>query len=100
MSPLDELARAGTLDDVLRATNDYLSRWTPQELGSLPMGCRPGRVRSRHDIEQWADRLLAACRITPLIDEDARTLDRMTSHFLMASVKIRRLDPRRPPRVA
>jgi len=51
----------------------------------------PGPVTDSRDIEEWADRLLSETRHARLCTEDERTLDRLTNHFLIASVRIRQL---------
>ena len=85
-----ELSKAGSVDEILSVTRDYLSGWSRDELAGLPADCRPGRVLSREDIERWADRLLEATHGHMLIENEAR-LDRLTNHFLIASVRIRQL---------
>lgn len=34
-------------------TNDFLASWTPQEIGRLPLACRPRRMRGVEDIHYW-----------------------------------------------
>ena len=86
-----ELSKARSVDEILAVTRDYLSGWTRDDLAGLPDSCRPGRVRDPDDIEHWADRLLKATRTEMLIIENEARLDRLTSHFLIASVRIRQL---------
>lgn len=86
----DQLSRARTVDDIIHVTRTYLSSWSPEELNALPEDCRPSRVLGPQDIEHWADRLLAASQRALLLD-DERRLDRLTSHFLIASVKLRQV---------
>jgi hypothetical protein len=90
-SMYEELSRAASVDDVVRVTSDYLAGWSRHELERLPDTCRPAWVRSAHDIEHWADRLAAESQQAMLVLEDERRLDRLTSHFLIASVRIRQL---------
>lgn len=89
----DELSRARTVDEVVKVTCDYLSTWSSDELERLPDTCRPGWVQGPQDIEAWADRLMAAAAKAVLFLDDERKLDRLTSHFLIASVRIRQLLP-------
>jgi len=86
-----ELSKAASVDEVVRVTRDYLAGWSRQELERLPDNCRPAWVRSPQDIELWADRLAKESAHAMLILEDERRLDRLTSHFLIASVRIRQL---------
>ena len=86
-----ELSRAQSVEDVVRVTCDFLAGWSRDELERLPDTCRPAWVRGPLDIELWADRLADEARHAMLVLEDERRLDRLTSHFLIASVRIRQL---------
>lgn len=86
-----ELSKARSVDEILAVTRDYLSGWSRDDLAGLPDHCRPGRVKDRDDIELWADRLLNATHTEMLIIENESRLDRLTNHFLIASVRIRQL---------
>ncbi len=86
-----ELSKARSIDEILAATRAYLSGWSCEDLAGLPDHCRPGRVEDRRDIELWADRLLGATRTEMLVIENEVRLDRLTNHFLIASVRIRQL---------
>jgi hypothetical protein len=86
-----ELSQAKSVEDVVRVTCDFLAGWSRQELERLPDTCRPAWVRGPQDIELWADRLADESGRAMLILEDERRLDRLTSHFLIASVRIRQL---------
>lgn len=87
----DELSRARTVEEILHVTRDYLASWSRDELERLPDSCRPAWVNGPQDIEAWADRLVGAADRTPMFMDDERKLDRLTSHFLIASVRIRQL---------
>jgi hypothetical protein len=87
-----ELSQAISVDEIVRVTRDYLASWTSDDLGRLPDSCRPAWVRGPQDIEEWADRLLDNCP-RAMVLEDERCLDRLTSHFLIASVRMRQLGP-------
>lgn len=85
------LSSASSIEEVVSVTAEYLESWTTQELDRLPDSCRPGWVRTFHDIEFWADRLVLEGDKAILYIEDERKLDRLTSHFLIASVRLRQL---------
>lgn len=87
----EQLSKASSVDEVVRVTCDYLAGWSRHDLERLPDSCRPGRVKGPQDIEDWADRLADESGKAALIMEDERRLDRLTSHFLIASVRIRQL---------
>lgn len=86
-----ELSNAASVDDVLQITRRYLSSWAPAEIERLPDTCRPGHVDSSRDIERWADLLIDEGPKAALFSDDERRLDRLTNHFLIASVRIRQL---------
>lgn len=88
-----ELAAASSVEEIVRLTRDHLASWTRKELDRLPDTCRPAWVRGVEDIELWADRLTAESANAMMVLEDERRLDRLTSHFLIASVRIRQLTP-------
>lgn len=87
----EALREARTIDDLVRATSNYLKSWPREHLDRLPASCRPGWVRTGHDIEFWADRLYAESGNAALVSDDERRLDRMTNHFLIASVRLRQI---------
>ena len=88
-----ELAAATSVDEIVLVTRDYLAGWSRQELERLPDNCRPAWVRGVQDVEHWADVLAVESAKAMMVLEDERALDRLTSHFLIASVRIRQLTP-------
>src|SRR6476619_789378 len=90
-SMFEELSRAGSVAEVVSVTRDYLASWSREELERLPDSCRPAWVHCPQDIETWADRLLGESTRAILFMDDERKLDRLTSHFLIASVRLRQL---------
>jgi len=87
----DELSRARSIDEIIGVTREYLASWSREELERLPDSCRPAWVHTPQDIESWADRLLGESSRAVLFMDDERKLDRLTSHFLIASVRLRQL---------
>ena len=87
-----ELSNAKSAAEIVDVTRAYLASWSAEELERLPDACRPGRVKSPEDIEMWADLLSSQSVKTPLFLDDERKLDRMASHFLIASVRLRQLN--------
>jgi len=85
------LSAARSIDEIVRVTAEYLQSWSFEELERLPDSCRPGWVKTHHDIEFWADKLVGESERVFLFLDDERKLDRMTSHFLIASVRMRQL---------
>lgn len=87
----DELSTAESVDEIVRVTGEYLSSWSTEDLACLPATCRPGGVRTYEDIEFWADRLKDESERAVLFLEDEHKLDRLTTHFLIASVRLRQV---------
>jgi hypothetical protein len=88
----EELSRAASVEEIVQLTREYLATWTSDELEGLPDSCRPAWVRGPQDIEAWADRLIDEAPRALVMLETERKLDRLTSHFLIASVRMRQLD--------
>ena len=88
-----ELSRAASVDEIVQVTRDYLASWTDDDLEGLPVACRPAPavVQSPDDIEAWADRLCDEAPRAVVMHDDERNLHRLTSHFLIASVRMRQL---------
>jgi hypothetical protein len=87
----DELSNAISVDEIVRVTGEYLATWSMDEIASLPATCRPAAVSSYEDIEFWADRLKDESEKAILFIEDEHKLDRLTTHFLIASVRLRQV---------
>ena len=87
----DELSTAESVEDIVRVTGEYLSSWSSDDLARLPVTCRPGGVKTYEDIEFWADRLKHESERAVLFSDDEFKLDRLTTHFLIASVRLRQV---------
>jgi hypothetical protein len=88
----EELSSAESVDKILRVTGRYLSSWSREEISALPATCRPSEVRSYEDIEFWADRLKDESERAILFLDDELKLDGLTTHFLIASVRLRQVE--------
>jgi len=84
------LSAATTVDEIVRVTREYLRR-TRRELADVPDDCRPRRLRGPRDIERWADRLDQASRNQRPLSDEQTGVDRLASHFLIASLRMRQL---------
>ena len=86
----DQLSQATTIEEILRVTREYVRR-ARVALAELPPEYRPAALRGAQDIELWADRLNeASARLRPLTEEQT-DLDRLASHFLIASLRLRQV---------
>ena len=59
--PIELVAQARTLDEVVAATGQYLSRWVPESLALIPRRCRPHWIGSAQDIEMYSGQLQTEC---------------------------------------
>ena len=59
--PIELVAQARTLDEVVAATGQYLSRWVPESLALIPRRCRPHWIGSAQDIEMSSGQLQTEC---------------------------------------
>lgn len=59
--PIELVGQAKTLDEVVAATGQYLSRWSPESLAMIPRRCRPHWIGSAEDIEMYAGQLHTEC---------------------------------------
>lgn len=82
---------ARTLGEVVAVARDYLARWSPQELASIPEPCRPGRLRDHRDLEELHARLVEEYRRDRLEGEARAAVQRLTSFCVRASVRIAQL---------
>lgn len=87
----EELSVAVSVDEILRVTGEYLATWSSDDFASLPATCRPAAVTTYEDIEFWADRLKDESEKAVMFVEDEQKLDRLTTHFLIASVRLRQV---------
>lgn len=87
-----QLDRASTVAQVIGVSREYLATWHPEELARLPRECRPGRIKSREDIEDLHACLVDEYRGTRLAGEDLSALQKMTSFIVRASIRMAQLD--------
>jgi hypothetical protein len=59
--PIEQVAQAKTLDEVVAATGQYLARWNAESLALIPRRCRPHWIGSAEDIEMYAGQLQTEC---------------------------------------
>jgi len=59
--PIELVAQAKNLDEVVAATGQYLSRWAEESLALIPRRCRPHWIGSAEDIEMYSGQLQTEC---------------------------------------
>lgn len=92
LSWFHQLDRAASIAEVIGVSREYLATWDPEELARLPRECRPGRVKSRADVEDLHACLVDEYRGTRLTGEDLSALQKMTSFIVRASIRMAQLD--------
>ena len=80
-----QIASAGTSDEVVAVARRFLSTWTAHQLGALPSRVRPEAVESAEDVNAYALRLMQA-----QLKEDSTTaeLQAMTAFFTEAAARL------------
>jgi hypothetical protein len=94
-STLARLSTARSVDEVVEATADFLASFPREEFGRLVPGLDSLQVRDAADIEAWADRLQHDALLAARLAEDDAKVERLLSHFLIASVRLRQVDAAR-----
>lgn len=59
--PIEIVAQAKTLDEVVSGVCQYLSRWSPESLALIPRRCRPHWIGSVEDVDLYAHQLQLEC---------------------------------------
>jgi hypothetical protein len=82
----DQLAAAGTPDEVVRVARDYLATWAPDEIALLPPACRPPRnLKFPEEVVDYAF-LLVKAHVSDSVQGEAMT--RMANFFAEASWRV------------
>lgn len=69
--------------DVVQTVRDYLARLEPEEIASLPEGCRPGRFVDAQDVSDFALQLARA-----QCDSGEPLVDKMAAFMTNASLRL------------
>ena len=73
----DRLRGTASEHDVVQLVRDYVGEWLPEELGRLPVECRPGKVRDAEDINELAFKLTSACVSFDVAPDNLRAMEEM-----------------------
>ena len=88
---IDRLSLATSEDELARVAREFVSELRPDELGSLPEHCRPGKIRDGEDIGDLAFRL-THLRFTPGYEPgEEGPLEAMESFFAQACAHVARI---------
>jgi hypothetical protein len=85
------LDAAQSEQEVLIATKDFLSTWTPLEVSRLPENCRPGRINDAEAIGDLAFHLAQQSLAFSGSLTDRLLLERLTAFFQHATSRIAQL---------
>lgn len=88
---LKEIAGARTVAEVVASARDYVSLWSPPELGSLPEDCRQIRIDEPCDLPRISARLAAALARARERAQNAERLDDLVGYLERASARVREL---------
>ena len=82
----------------MAVVRDYVDSWSSEELLAIPPQCRPGRIRDREDVCDWAVVLAREELKTQPPEIGAHLLDHMTTVFKEAAARLTQLAlESRPP---
>jgi len=80
------LNEASSTEDVLWVVRDFLSRWTPEQLGHIPIECVPGRVNDADGVALYA--LMLVQKQLGSEPYTSPQLHKMANFFVAASSRI------------
>lgn len=86
-----QIEEARSPQQVAAIVRDYLAMWAPEELSLLPPACRPGHVRSAHDVDELHSRLVEEYHRDRARGAALSALQRLTNVIVHASVRIAEL---------
>lgn len=82
--------------DVVELVRDYLGDWLPEELGRLPINCRPGKLRDADDLNDLALNLTRASIAFDVEPERLRTIEEMDAFVSEACYRLAAIERRVP----
>lgn len=82
---------AETEADVVIAARDFLATWTPAEISTLPVDCRPGRIANAEDINEIAYSLSTEHHSSHAEQAGSANLERLMNFFTHATARIAEL---------
>ena len=95
------IGEAGSPEEVVALTQDYLASFSPEYLGRLPPDCRPTHIKYADDIEFWAHRLSLRYCSDNAEPVDGDLLHGLLDYFLTALIRLAELHRNLPgaPRI-
>ena len=82
---------AASEDAVVDLVKEYLASWTPEEIDSLPRGCRPGQINNREDVSEWAVVLTREELKSGADAASGRMLNHLSTTFREAAARLSQL---------
>src|SRR6478672_11700577 len=73
----DRLRTAASERDVVELAREYLGEWLPEEIGRLPVECRPVKLRDGDDLGNLAVNLAIATTSFEIEPEDLRMVEEL-----------------------
>jgi len=90
----DRFRDAASEAEVVELVREYMSDWLPEELGSLPAECRPGKLRDSEDLNDLAVNLARACVSFDVEPERLRAIEEMDAFVGQACRRIAEIERR------
>lgn len=73
----DRLRTAASEHDVVELAREYLGEWLPEEIGRLPLECRPVKLRDGDDLSHLAVSLAIANTSFDIAPDDLRMVEEL-----------------------
>jgi hypothetical protein len=87
------LDHAKSSAELITVVKDFMATWTPAELALLPEKCRPSSINDEQYVECLRSTLVEEYRVTDATGNELELLQRLTSFFLRASIRLSELSP-------
>ena len=84
----DRLRAATSESDVVELVREYMGDWLPEEIGRLPVDCRPGKLRDAEDLSTLAYNLTQASVLLDLEARDLAFVDEMDAFVSHACCRV------------
>ena len=88
----ERLKSAEFENEVVDLVRDYMGDWLPEEIGRIPVSCRPGKLRDAEDLNNLALNLTMACVSFDVDPADLHLIEEMDSFIGQACKRIAEID--------
>jgi len=83
--------------DLVNVVREYVATWSPEELGRLPVSCRPGKITDGEDVSDFAFCITCAHLSFSGALADRLLLERLMGFFTHAAARLAALQATSSP---